>query len=182
MVFPEFVEFPKIARLNRECFVTEKIDGTNACVQVCEDGAVFAGSRSRWITPGDDNFGFLRWVREHEDELREGLGVGRHHGEWWGQGIQRKYGLSEKRFSLFNVGKWGESRPACCHVVPTLYCGIFSSLAVRDCLADLALNGSAAAPGFMKPEGVIVFHVAANFYFKATIEKDEEPKQLRARP
>ena len=33
----EFKEFPKIARLNREVIVTEKIDGTNAAVIVTED-------------------------------------------------------------------------------------------------------------------------------------------------
>lgn len=29
-----FAEFPKIARLSRECVITEKIDGTNAQVVV----------------------------------------------------------------------------------------------------------------------------------------------------
>jgi hypothetical protein len=79
-------------------------------------------SRSRWITPDDDNFGFAAWVEANRDELLT-LGPGRHFGEWWGSGIQRGYGLpkGEKRFSLFNVSRWGESRPACCHVVPVLY-------------------------------------------------------------
>jgi hypothetical protein len=62
---------------------------------------------------------------EHRDDLLT-LGPGRHFGEWWGAGIQRRYGLTEKRFSLFNVTRWGEARPACCHVVPTLYRGPFS--------------------------------------------------------
>jgi len=171
-----FVPFPKIARLNRECFVTEKIDGTNGVVLVREDGTVLAGSRSRWITPEDDNFGFAQWVREHEDELRDGLGVGAHHGEWWGQGIQRKYGQDRKRFSLFNVAKWTDSRPECCDVVPTLHRGPFTTYYINDALMRLRTNGSVAAPGFMKPEGVVVYHVAARLYLKATIEKDEEHK------
>ncbi len=54
----EFTAFPKIPRLNREIIVTEKIDGTNAQVVVTEDGEVRAGSRSRWITPEADNFGY----------------------------------------------------------------------------------------------------------------------------
>jgi hypothetical protein len=29
MKLPEFVPFPKIPRLHKECIVTEKIDGTN---------------------------------------------------------------------------------------------------------------------------------------------------------
>ncbi|MCJ7726507.1 MAG: hypothetical protein MUP76_09000, partial [Acidimicrobiia bacterium] len=47
---------------------------------------------SRWITPEVDNYGFARWVKDHEEELRTGLGAGLHFGEWWGQGIQRRYG------------------------------------------------------------------------------------------
>ena len=31
----------------------------------------------------------------------------------------------------------------------------------------------------MNPEGVVVFHVAANLCFKKTLEKDEEPKGKR---
>jgi len=46
-------------------------------------------------------------------------------------------------------------------------------------LRDLIETGSVASPGFMRPEGVVVYHVAANMYFKKTIEKDEEPKSKR---
>lgn len=173
----DFIEFPKMARFAREIIVTEKIDGTNAQVFISEDGQVLAGSRSRWITPTEDNFGFARWVAEHEDELRA-LGPGRHFGEWWGAGIQRRYGLTEKRFSLFNVSRWGEGRPDCCHVVPVLYQGPFDTQCIEDALYDLAAGGSRAAPGFMKPEGVVVFHTAGNVGFKRTIEKDEQPKSL----
>jgi len=56
-----FVEFPKIARFSRDVIVTEKIDGTNAQVYVDDTMTrAFAGSRNRWITPDDDNFGFAR--------------------------------------------------------------------------------------------------------------------------
>jgi len=34
----EFKEFQKIARLNREVIVTEKLDGTNACIVISDDG------------------------------------------------------------------------------------------------------------------------------------------------
>jgi RNA ligase len=175
----DFVSFPKMARLSREVIVTEKIDGTNAQIFIGEDGAFLTGSRTRWITPEDDNFGFARWAHKHRDELMQ-LGPGRHFGEWWGSGIQRRYGLPEKRFSLFNAARWAEGRPACCHVVPVLYRGDFSTVAIEGALAMLKANGSVAAPGFMRPEGVVVFHVAAQTGFKKTLERDEMPKGLAA--
>jgi hypothetical protein len=174
----EFKEFPKIARLNREVIVTEKIDGTNAAVVIGEDGTTIAAqSRSRLITPEDDNFGFARWVQDNAEELLK-LGPGHHFGEWWGQGIQRGYGLKEKRFSLFNVSRWNDenpNRPACVHVVPVLTRGVgFESAYLA--LESLRAHGSAAAPGFMKPEGVIAFHAQGNLLFKTTLERDEEWK------
>lgn len=170
-----FIEFPKMPRLSREIVVTEKIDGTNAQVYVAEDGTVYAGSRTRWITPEEDNFGFARWVEQNSAELAK-LGPGSHFGEWWGSGIQRGYGLNEKRFSLFNVDRWGENRPDCCGVVPVLYRGVFDTESVNKCLRVLSETGSQAAPGFMNPEGVVVYHIAGRLGFKKTIHKDEVPK------
>ena len=211
----EFIEFGKIARLSRNCTITEKIDGTNACVCIVPYNGesimekaidafelngvrmvMLAGSRTRWITPQDDNYGFAKWAFIHAGELRA-LGEGRHFGEWWGQGVQRNYGMKEKRFSLFNTSRWslyghvemepqgGDPRitpklkaqlPQCCSLVPVLYSGIFTSTAVDDALWVLKECGSAAAPGFMKPEGVVVYQQAGRVYFKKTIEKDDEPK------
>ena len=172
----EFEPFAKIARLKRGVVITEKIDGTNGQIYIGEDGEFLVGSRTRWITTDDDNFGFAAWATGHRAELIAGLGPGRHYGEWWGGKIQRGYGVP-KTFSLFNTSRWGaETKPACCEVVPVLYHGDFTTNAVDDVLADLATNGSRAAPGFMNPEGVIVFHIAANLYFKRTIKNDEVPK------
>jgi hypothetical protein len=177
----KFKEFPKIARLNREVIVTEKIDGTNAAVIVSEDGTqIAAQSRSRIITPTDDNFGFAKWAEANREELLK-LGPGHHFGEWWGCGIQRGYGIAEKRFSLFNVRRWSESRPTCCHVVPIILCGLPQnsfSVAYRA-IEELQRQGSFASPGFMKPEGIVAFHVQGNSMFKATIEKDDEWKGKR---
>jgi hypothetical protein len=175
----DFVEFPKIARLSREMVVTEKLDGTNASITITEDGRFLTGSRTRWITPSDDNFGFSAWAHANKDELLK-LGVGSHFGEWWGEGIQRNYGLKERRWSLFNVGRWTpENKPGCCHLVPVLYTGVFDSQAVQAQLDRLQDNGSFAVHGFLNPEGVVVYHSAANICFKKTIHKDEEWKGKR---
>ncbi len=188
----EFTTFPSIPRLFREMVITEKIDGTNAQINVLEDGTVLAGSRSRYITPEDDNFGFARWVREHEEQLREGLRIGQHFGEWWGSSIQRGYGLEkgDKRFSLFNVKRWWSMQnegagmaydaalipPECCSVVPVVYVGPFNTDTVNYSLATLSMTGSIAAQGFMKPEGIVVFHKASGHLFKYTLDKNDGHK------
>jgi hypothetical protein len=183
---PEFEGFGKIPRLNRDIVVTEKIDGTNAGIWISEDTYFMSAcSRKRWITPEDDNYGFAKWVRENGEELRQ-LGPGLHWGEWWGAGIQRRYGLDHKRFSLFNTGRWlghtveaaeeATPPPACCHVVPVLWIGNFKDFNCNMELAKLAGSGSMASRGFMKPEGIMIWHEAARSYFKATIMNDAKPK------
>ena len=158
--FDTFQGFPKIPRMFRQVIVTEKIDGTNAQVIISADGQrIRAASRNRFITPEADNFGFARWVHENRDELIA-LGPGRHFGEWWGAGIQRRYNLDHKRFSLFNTLRWngGNPPPSCCGVVPVLYDGLMSETSIRESMSMLAAEGSVASPGFMNPEGVVVFH------------------------
>ena len=196
-----FVEFPKIARLSRACLISEKIDGTNATICIVEDGQFLTGSRTRWITPEDDNHGFSRWAHANRDELMK-LGVGTHRGEWWGSGINRAYGLKngEKRFSLFNVSRWclhghtparivmedpriekfQDILPACCGLVPVLYSGIFTTEACDNALEWLKANGSSASPGYSNPEGIVVFHSGNHVCFKKTIAKDEIPKSRAA--
>lgn len=193
----EFQGFPKMARLSREVIITEKLDGTNAQIFITEDGKIKAGSRTRWITPEDDNYGFAKWVKENEEELLK-LGPGRHFGEWWGGGVQRKYGLQkdDKRLSLFNVTRWAlhgqepqiipnnnpditiyqQSLPECVGLVPLLYRGIFDTNVIDMIIDDLKVHGSKAVKGFMKPEGIVVFHIAGNIGFKKTILNDEIPK------
>lgn len=192
-----FEGFPKMARLSRDIIITEKIDGTNAQIYITEDYQIFSGSRTRWITLQDDNFGFASWVNNNKEELLT-LGPGRHFGEWWGKGIQRGYNLAEKRFSLFNVERWCEYDavpqrrndanygavklqdvlPKIVSLVPKLWEGKFSTEEVETTLDLLVKSGSHASPGFMKPEGIVIFHTTANFGFKKTIEKDEVPKSL----
>lgn len=204
-----FEPFNKIPRLKRDCVITEKIDGTNAQVFIWDIKAndpskppgetfsnfpwiaevngvyVAAGSRNRWIAPHNDNYGFAKWVQDNAEELIK-LGPGRHFGEWWGAGIQRRYGLTEKRFSLFNVGRWvGQSvekgdqvPPACCLVVPVLYQGPFDTQAIDRVVEFLKINGSQAAPGFKDPEGIIIYHAASRQLFKQTLKDDESPKSI----
>lgn len=177
----EFVPFPKIPRLNREIVITEKIDGTNAAVGVLEDGTVYAQSRSRIITPEQDNFGFARWVGQNSEVLANLLGPGLHFGEWWGLGIQRGYGQDRKRFSLFNTLRWDTARQefsetGILDVVPVLWQGPFDEGAIHDAIAMLRDSGSMAAPGFMNPEGIVIFHTASRSPFKVTLEGDEKPK------
>lgn len=183
----------------RDIVITEKLDGTNAQIHIAGK-TVTVGSRNRIITPEDDNYGFARWCKENETDLLK-LGPGRHFGEWWGAGIQRRYGVAEKRFSLFNVGRWssdyaatiegrhrpgvveivgGDLRPgpSCVYVVPTLYTGPFNMPLIDECLARLAEQGSVASPGFMDPEGIVILHKASNTLFKRTVKNDESPKDL----
>lgn len=174
----DFQGFPKIPRFNRQIVVTEKLDGANVQVLVSDGGdELFVGSRSRWITPKDDHYGFAAWCAEHKDQLLT-LGPGRHFGEWWGLGINRGYGKPRKIFSLFNVERWSDPtvRPDCCSVVPTLYKGPFLQGMVSYCLDKLRINGSEAAPGFMQPEGIVIFHTAAQQCFKVTLENDGTAK------
>lgn len=197
---PEFREWPKTPRLFRDMVVTEKIDGTNAAVIVepgdpaeSQDGwcrgasiggafvKVGAQSRKRIITPEADNFGFAAWVRANAQTLADRLGVGYHYGEWWGSGIQRGYGLTkgEKRFSLFNVNRYAGldlSDGIGLGVVPVLQRFTFDTTCVLGALDALRATGSVAAPGFDRPEGVVVFHSAAGTVFKALLEGDDRPK------
>lgn len=176
----EFEEFPKISRWSRDIVITEKLDGTNACVIITADGEIGAQSRTRLITPDDDNYGFAKWVHDNKQTLIEDLGEGRHFGEWWGKGIQRGYNMDRRCFSLFNTVRWLEKSSSFktenLRVVPEMYNDIFSDEHVYHCLARLAEGGSEAAKGFMRPEGIVIFHTHSRTMFKKTLEKDEKGK------
>lgn len=159
----EFKAWPKMTRLNPyQVVITEKIDGTNACI-VIEDGKIVGvQSRKRFISVGADNYGFARWVSENEEDLLN-LGDGYHYGEWAGLGIQKNpLGLDSKRFFLFNAGRWNaESKPDCCSVVPVLHTGEFSAEIVEDLLQGMRDS---------KGEGVCVYYPAFDKYTKHTVK------------
>lgn len=195
----DFQAWPKTPRLFRDITVTEKIDGTNACVVFepcsmgeetgtacdCSSYEFAAQSRNRLITPESDNAGFAAWVYENHAALFEKLGYGRHYGEWWGQKIGRKYDMTHRTFSLFNTDKWSvqvgdgfshEIGGAVLTHVPVLYRGPFAEWRIIDALKDLRDNGSFAAPGFMRPEGLCVYHSQTRSVFKVTLDNQDRGK------
>lgn len=182
----QFQAWPKISRLaNETMVVTEKIDGTNACLVMIPDANEPFGfkylcqSRNKFITPGKDtdNAGFAKWCYEWIDELWADLGPGRHFGEWWGSGIQRGYGLEkgQKYFSLFNAPRWNQAfseghtfKTPALKVVPLIYNGPFGQTTAWDLASQLYRDGSYAAPGYDNPEGVVVHLRDANATYKIT--------------
>lgn len=150
--------------------------------KVEHEGAIFgvyAQSRTRLITPGKstDNYGFAGWVWANAEELVELLGEGLHYGEWWGNGIQRKYGMPEKWFSLFNTARYTELETDLnLSVVPVLYEGPNDTAEVEMALHKLHVGGSVAAPGFMNPEGICVYQAASRQISKVTLDKNDAGK------
>ena len=176
----EFQAFPKLHRLNGPVIVTEKIDGTNACI-IIENDEIAAQSRTRIITP--DNFGFARWVHDNKAELIRVLGEGRHYGEWWGNGIQRNYGLKVKKFSLFNTERWNaeelfDSTTLHITTVPVLWRGVFDTVEFTATLEALKVYGSLAAPGYMNPEGIVIYDTRSGQGYKKTFDYDDTGKGL----
>ncbi|MCX4554113.1 RNA ligase family protein [Streptomyces sp. NBC_01500] len=177
----EFQAWPKTARLFRDIVITEKIDGTNAAIRVTEDMKVFAQSRKRMITPEADNYGFARWVYENADHLANVLGPGLHFGEWWGQGIQRRYDMGTKAFSLFNTDRFSDLDDSVSvggvpvGIVPVLYRGPFSESVITSHLRELS-RGSYAAPFFENPEGICIYHTQTKSVFKVTLDNNDSGK------
>ena len=187
----DFVPFPKIPRWHKDVIVTEKIDGTNACIVIPEDGSpVVCQSRKRVITPGDDNYGFASWVHDNLPTIVHTLGPGRHFGEWWGVGIQRGYGLRERRFTPFaRRGAVGEpaveiGQGTGIWTLPVVAILSHPTAAVAEAHSRLALEGSLAVPGYRRPEGFVVYHSAAGQMFKVILNDDgtvnEIPKGVAA--
>ncbi|MEV5319148.1 RNA ligase family protein [Streptomyces sp. NPDC052687] len=148
---------------------------------------VTAQSRRRIITPGKttDNYGFAGWVYDNAADLVRILGEGLHFGEWWGSGIQRGYEVPGRSFSLFNTERYvdihehvGEFNgvPVTVGPVPVLYSGTFSETAICHELEALKHFGSKAAPGFMNPEGICVFHSQTRNVYKVTLDNNDAGK------
>lgn len=197
----EFEAWPKIPRLENETVViTEKIDGTNAQIYIVPKGSeafniehikeelhtyiketdtafIMAGSRNRWISPTDDNFGFARWVWENAEQIEKAFGNGRVYGEWWGQGIQRTYDQSRKWFSYFNVHRPinEHMEPLGIKPVPLLYEGPIimkdEEYSISYWENVIRYEGSVAAEGYMNPEGICIFFRSTKTLYKVPFNK-----------
>lgn len=200
MTYPKFESIP---RWYKTFTISEKVDGTNGLIGIYPEGdeyrelraqgaepvafvddyAIFAGSRTRWLgtEKATDNYGFAKWVQANCESAAE-LGPGLHYGEWYGSGINRGYNLPKglKRFALFNTYRWTETRPIIFDVVPVLWQGSGDDITdgIDSTIESLATNGSTISPGFMNPEGIIIYSHEAKAYWKKTLKNDRIPKDL----
>lgn len=201
----EFRSWGKTPRLFRDIVITEKIDGTNSAVIIQEsdgydEGAlaqivvddvlydVGAQSKNRLIYPGKttDNYNFAQWVEENAELLVRRLGPGRHFGEWWGKGIQKRYPDANYRvFSLFNTARHKDTffytenlngMSAMVESVPVLYEGPFSETQIQKVAKELLLWGSVAAPLAPKPEGICIYHTQSKQVYKFTFDGQDRGK------
>jgi hypothetical protein len=194
-----FERFPSLTRFSHGWTITEKLDGSNAQILIISvhdvpllengnelarigDVSIWAGSRNRMITADKtgDHMGFAQFVKSNAEEIVCLLGEGRHFGEWVGPGIgKRHYDLKEKRFVLFNTHRWTNAElPERFDVVPVLGEGYMNdpNYAAESLMQSLKVKGSAYAPGFMNPEGVVMYHGPSKTTFKKTFDYDEQGK------
>jgi len=180
----EFVPYPKIRGFTElKMSITQKIHGTNAQIQVFEytstDGVshepkigLKAGSRNRWLSLDDDNYGFAAWVEANKEELLQFLTLGTHFGEWAGPGINSSEGLAEKTFILFDYYRYDVTKlPKNVRVVPVLYSGTLNMEMIEIVAENLKKNGSVLVPGYMKPEGIVIS--IAGQKFKKVFDPEE---------
>ena len=187
----EFEPWPKMTRYFRQITVTEKIDGTNACVKFIPDDnpkgyVIVCQSRNRLISPFNDNQGFATWAYENADRLFEHLGCGRHYGEWFGRKIGRTYNVDYRGFVIFNVDLWScvegmdtrQIMPDGSFLghVPVLYRGMNSEESIMNAAAYLRNHGSAMVPGYDKPEGIVIWHTVSRTSTKFTFDNNDKGK------
>lgn len=135
---------------------------------------VWVQNRQRIVTPESDVAGVAAWARDNAVGLVTLLGEGVHAGEWWGYKICRGYGLprGDRRFSLFNTARWGSKLLADVpglSITPVLWEGVLGPSNMSDLLDvmdKLRTGGSHAAPGYLHPEGVVVYHQGADTMMK----------------
>lgn len=186
-----FIKWPSTPRFHKGLTITEKINGTNACVRIL-DGKVTAQSRKRIITPEDDNFGFARWVYENAGALTDLLGYGVHFGEWFGEGIQKNpLGIEGKRFALFSPWKFQGTQKldiedsGLVEFVPVLFEGQADYNVIPNIIEGLELYGSQVngakliSRGYAQEpdrhaaaEGIIVWHRETQQKYKILLEND----------
>jgi hypothetical protein len=179
----EFKAWPKIQRLDKNTVtITEKIDGTNACVIVDNGQVVGTQSRNRLLTLEDDNMGFANWVEQNKEPLAT-LGNGYHYGEWAGPGIQKNpHQLDQKTFFLFDPRFHGnfEANPEhpakeVVSVVPILYTGHYDEIRVLTVLTMLKAGLVGIGEGReTNPEGIIIYFHAFQQHLKRHLDGRKE--------
>lgn len=189
----QFKGWGSTPRWHKGLTITEKIDGTNACV-VIYNGEVKAQSRKRMITPDDDNMGFAKWVYDNAGALMDTLGYGYHYGEWFGPGIQKNpLGVESKRFALFHATKYTEAngyelnKVGGLETVPLLFHGQGSVETIPNVVDGLAMMGSqvrgakhvtttnAWGEQWTRPadsEGIIIWHKETQQRYKILLKDD----------
>lgn len=123
----EFKPFLHVERLDKtevdgilkgECWITAKVDGTNASVWADADGDMHYGSRKREITLLDDNAGFAAWMQMNQEQQENLVNFCRAHtnyivyGEWGvGKvGAIKAYKHSVNRLWIFDIYDRDEER------------------------------------------------------------------------
>lgn len=202
----EFVAWPKTPRLNKTAVtITEKLDGSNGCISfertsliggpkgddnvlalapTADQGwlAMRVQSRKRFLGDGkaNDNFGFAAWAVENAEQLAVILGEGRHYGEWYGRGIQRGYGLEDRRFALFSPWRYQhvpfQNEGLALELVPTLETTTLDhlSMAISRQLEGL-LHGSRVNE-YPNPEGIVVNIMGVDKPFKYILDNPDTHK------
>jgi len=90
-----------------------KLHGTNAGILIKRNGEIKAMSRSKFITPGEDNVGFAAWVEKTKDDwvnlhshiLKDYDKDSIIFGEWCGPGVNKGcavHKIPEKHFAIFS--------------------------------------------------------------------------------
>jgi hypothetical protein len=186
-----FIKWPSTPRWHKGITITEKIDGTNACIRIL-DGTVTTQSRKRLITPEDDNFGFAKWAYDNAGALTDVLGYGVHFGEWFGEGIQKNpLGIEGKRFAHFSPWKYNEveqeriRESGLVEFVPVLFEGQADYNVIPNIIEGLELYGSRVAGAklvsqgyahepdeYARAEGIIVWHRETQQKYKILLDND----------
>lgn len=184
----EFKSFDSVLHIGKLWMrITQKIHGSNAQIYIYPDEItgekmIKAGSRNRWLTPEDDNYGFAKFVYENKDAFLN-LGFGRHYGEWAGPGINSGEGLSEKTLFLFSEPDRYHKHELPIHTtfVPEIYKGPADLSKIDECMSRLLERGSYVVAGFDKPEGVVI-EIAEKKYKRVFEQEDSKWCAKKERP
>lgn len=153
-----------------------KLHGTNSGILVRPDGTVLAQSRSRIITPAEDNMGFATWVEANKSVFSE---INRDvpviiYGEWCGRGIQKGVAISAIDKAIFTVFaiQFGtsESDDSSVYVDPDIIGDILADVYLPDNVYILPWEGNAVTVDFFDDNSL---RLAVDF-MNAEVERVEK--------